>query len=414
MKTLLASLAAGLLALNLSLFTPPVLAATVAGLYEAEVPIAGEDPDSRNQAIAEALALVLVKLTGRDPAPGTGDLATQASRFVQQFRYRRDADDSGETQTRLWVRFDKSGLDRALRERGLPLWGSSRPAILLWLAAEGARGRALVAADSALGRAVDWAAAARGLPLQWPLLDLEDRARLTAADLWSDYAPAVTQASARYVQPLVLTGRLRQVAADHWEGRWTLYEEQQAQALSSTGRSAADAVRAALGTLAELLASRYAPAGGGSGPQGVWVRVEGVQAVGDYARVLRLIGDRELVDRVAVRDAAGDALLLEVSARGGRDALARVLDLARELSRQPDPPPMAQQPAWLRESPVAQGPPDTAQPPAESAAVTPAPEGGDQGAAPVIDPTRPPPQPAPAAVEVPEPMPVDLVYRLMP
>ena len=112
MRTLVATIAAGLLALSIPLLAPSAVAATVAGLYEAEVAIAGEDPDSRNQAIGEALALVLVKLTGRDPAPGLAELSAQAPRYVQQFRYRRAVGEDGGAQTRLWVRFDKGGLDR--------------------------------------------------------------------------------------------------------------------------------------------------------------------------------------------------------------------------------------------------------------------------------------------------------------
>ena len=41
-------------------------------------------------------------------------------------------------------------------------------------------------------------AAYRGMPLQLPLMDLEDQAGLTPADVWSGYQPGIRQASARY------------------------------------------------------------------------------------------------------------------------------------------------------------------------------------------------------------------------
>jgi hypothetical protein len=407
MRTNIPVLARGLLAAWLIWLALPAGAVTIADLYETEVPVAGEDVGSRNQAIGQALAQVLIKLTGRDPAPGAAALATQAPSYVQQYRFRRGVTAAGDAQIRLWVRFDKLGLDRALRERGLPLWGSSRPGLLVWLGAELAGRRELVGADAGLAQSLSAAAAARGLPVQWPLLDLEDQARLTTADLWSDYAPAVAQASARYSQPLVLAGRLRQVSADHWEGRWTLYEAGQSRALSSSGADGSQAVAGAVGQVAELLAARYAPAGGQNGPELVRLQINGVDGVRDYARVLALVGDREVVDRVVLRRAEGDSLLLEVLARGGRDALAQVLDLVRELSREPDPlPPMPSlppQPAGALAAPAPLPPSPPGASPVVDVAPLPSITPPDQGP---IEPLIASPAVAPA------PLAVDLVYRV--
>ena len=68
MRTTIPTLGKGLLLSWLILLALPAGAATVANLYEAEVPVAAEDTAGRNQAIGEALTQVLVKLTGRDPA----------------------------------------------------------------------------------------------------------------------------------------------------------------------------------------------------------------------------------------------------------------------------------------------------------------------------------------------------------
>lgn len=398
-------LARGLLAVWLILPALPAAAMTLHDLYETEVPVAGEDLDSRNQAIGQALAQVLVKLTGRDPAPGTASLAPQAPRYVQEYRFRRAVSTDGQEQRRLWVRFDKLGLDRLLRERGLPLWGDSRPGILVWLGIERDGRRELVGVDAPIAQALTAGAVARGLGVQWPLMDLEDQAKLTTADLWSDYGTAVTQASARYAQPLVLTGRLRQVSADHWEGRWVLYEGDQSRAMKSSGVTDAMAAAGAVNQLADALAARYAPAGGQHGPDVVRVQINGIRNVSEYAQVLKLVGEREMVDRVVLRSADDDRLLLDVLARGGRDGLAQVLDLLRNFTREPTPlPPLIPGPV----PPVNQQsvePSDRTTVPAAGAPVVEATPAAGTAAAPPL-----PALPSPPAAPVPRP--VDLVYRV--
>jgi hypothetical protein len=398
MKSLIAALSLGLL---LILAVGPARAATVSGLYEAQVPAAGEDTASRNQAIGEALRHVLVKVTGRAPAPGAAELLPQAARYVQEYRYHRDQSADGETQTNLWVRFDKTGLDRVLRDRGLPLWGNSRPGVLVWLAMERAGRRELAGNQTPEAAAVLSYGADRGLPVQLPLMDLEDQGQLTPADLWSDYAPAVRQASARYHQPLILSGRLRQVAPDLWSTRWTLYEEEGAETFEVKAEDASGAIRSAIGQVAELLSGRYAPAGGHDGEATVRLKITGVDSLQDYARALKLVGEREVVEQVAVRSVEGDSLLLAVRARGGRDALSQVLDLVRGLSREPDlVPPVAPV------GPLPDSIPDT---PAPAVAKVPDAAPGQPVPQPGIQPVQPSPQPVVQPAAVPAPV---LIYRL--
>jgi hypothetical protein len=256
----------------------------------------------------------------------------------------------------------------------------------------------------------------RGLPVQLPLLDLEDQARLTPADLWRDYGPAVRQASERYGQPLILTGRLRQVAADLWVSRWTLYEDGDSQGIEAKAEDAAGAIRLAIDQVTELLASRYAPASGHDGEATVRLQITGVNGLQDYVRVLKLVGEREVVEQVAVRSVDGASLVLAVKARGGREALAQVLDLVRGLNREPAP-------AVPHETlPVFEPLPPPGTQPAESTAPT-------QGAlvpGPVdVQLTAPSPQPSladqPAVQPIVQPMvqPVearlpDLIYSLNP
>lgn len=376
-------------------------AATVSALYEAQVPATAEDTESRNTAIAAALGKVLVKLTGRDPAPGLAALADQAPGLVQQFRYQRAVSAEGTPDLKLWVSFDKRGLERAIREQGLPLWGDSRPGVLVWLATERGAARELVSADDVLAVAMREAAEDRGLPLQWPLLDLQDQARLTPADLWSDFSDAVAQASERYNQPLVLSGRLRQVADDHWQGRWTLYDKGNAAAFTSTGATGGQAAAAMVHQLTARLASRYVPAVRQEGPGHLLVQVDDVPGVAHFARVLKLFSDLEVVERAWLRRVEGNRLYLGVQARGDRDALAQGLELSASLQRLPDPEPVPVMPA-----PAVITAPAVTESAVPTVATTEVPA--------VAGATPPAAAPEVAAAVVPPAPVVDLIYRLVP
>ncbi|MGD8734024.1 MAG: DUF2066 domain-containing protein, partial [Gammaproteobacteria bacterium] len=106
-------------------------AASVPGLYEAEVAVDKDTQAQRAAAFSEAMGQVLIRVTGRPEAAAmeeTADLRRAAERYVQQYRLKPDGN--------LWVAFDSLALDAALAERGLPIWGAERPAVLLVLAVD--------------------------------------------------------------------------------------------------------------------------------------------------------------------------------------------------------------------------------------------------------------------------------------
>ena len=79
----------------------------------------------------------------------------------------------------------------------------------------------------------------RGMPLQLPLLDLEDQTQLTPADLWSDYQPAIRQASARYPHDVIVVGRLRAQTDGRWRGAWSILDARGAQGFDAPAQTLA-------------------------------------------------------------------------------------------------------------------------------------------------------------------------------
>lgn len=310
-------------------------------LYEVQVPVADRSGAARAEALRQAMTRLLVRVTGeRDAARlvGIEALLAQPEQYVQQFRYLdavpSPAASGSETDAlALNVRFDGSALEQVLREQGLPVWGRERPPVLLWLAVGGEQ-RHLIAADSdhPLRETAERVARERGLPVLFPLLDLEDQARVGYADVWGGFDETVLAASERYHPQLVLQGRL-QSGAGGWRGRWTLHIGQDRLQWQSTGVNASEALAEGLHLAADRLALRLAVRALGAAGQVERIRVREVRSLNDYARVLEYLAKLTPVRDVEVLAVEGDDLDLLLALDGERQTLERLLDIGRVLER---------------------------------------------------------------------------------
>jgi len=312
--------------------------AQLGDLYAAEVPVVDDTQEVRNQGLSQALQQVMVRLSGSaDVAghPAAGDVLRRAGSLVQQYRYRLD--DALPPQRYLWAKFDKGAVDRLLRQAGIPVWGATRPRVLLWLAIEQGSARRLLNLENMpeTRSAVIAKAAARGMPLQLPLMDLQDQAALSAADIWADYEAAIREASARYPHDVILTGRLRESGSGAWSADWGLWERGEQETFTLRGLALESALLSGIDGTQNRLAARYVPAVGSAGPEALTVRFTGIDSLQAYGRLLQILHGQESITRFDLRQVEGDTLLIELWVRGGRSALARVLSLGGELFLQP-------------------------------------------------------------------------------
>jgi hypothetical protein len=211
--------------------------------------------------------------------------------------------------------------------------------VLLWLATEQAGQRSLLNIDSeeSLRSAAISQAQQRGMPLQLPLLDLEDQAKLTPADLWSDYQTAIRLASARYPHDLVLTGRLRALGDGKWRGIWSLLGGSDSQTFETPPQVLDQAIAFAIDQTQNLLAARYAPMPGSGAAGGTLVRFSGVHDLAAYGRLVATLGDLEPVMQSALRHAQGDTFWFDLQLRGSQQDLQRALDLGGQVTAEPGP-----------------------------------------------------------------------------
>ncbi len=308
------------------LATPAAQAVAVQGLYQAEVPIEQDTQGQRAAAFQEAMSIVLVRLTGRQDAaasPDTEDIRRAAERYVQQYRMTREG--------KLWVSFDSASVDAELAKRGLPIWGSERPAVLLVLAVDQGGGQRFVlsaedevqdpvAAD--LRDRMNSLSQYRGLPIILPLMDAQDRTVISFSEAWGGFDQALAAAGARYGTDSVLLGRLMMDA--QFRVRWTLFSGD--QSYRWTG-GVDDGINGA----SDRFAQRYAVATGAAVEGEVGLAVTNISSLADYGRVLAYLEGLTAVRSVHVRRLRDDTAVFGLQLIGSLENVDRAIRLGNML-----------------------------------------------------------------------------------
>lgn len=321
-----------------------VKADQIQGLYEATVPVADQSKENRTDAIRAAFTEVLIRVSGHSDIadatqfPSIADAIQTATRFAQQFRYVATppvpgTQDSGLS---LWVRFDETALGKLLRDNHLPVWGSTRPATLLWLVVDDRGRRELLGADSQndISKIVTARAKLRGIPLRLPLLDLTDQNSLHVSDVWGNFGSTILQASQRYQTEAVLVGRVFQSYGNSWTGRWTLYVDSGREDWTVNGATLEEVIGPGLDKTAASLALRYAQVYQVDTGK-VLVEVKAIKGLADYNRVLKYLQSISHVKSVNPVELSAQSAIFQVTIPGGRLAVARAVSLRHVLETEP-------------------------------------------------------------------------------
>jgi len=324
---------------GLVILAAPLMAEDVPGLYEAEVPVASQERDVRDEAIKSAMRQVLVRVTGRQTVLTVTPIVEateQANRYVQQFRYRdRQATRDNDATQVLWVRFDKQAVDRLLRDNQLPVWGRTRPGTLVWLVVDDRHKRQLLSSDSdnQAHAILEEEAAYRGIPVRLPLMDLADRSKVSVSDVWGNFEDNLMQASDRYQPEAVLVGRVFKTYSGGWSARWSLYQQEQRQDWTTSGGVLADAIKPAVNQVADVLAERFTRLDDSAiaGSDITRVRVTGIKGLADYNRVVKYLDSLAMVSEVRVQQLQPGNVTLLLTSRRGSAAINQSISLGHTL-----------------------------------------------------------------------------------
>lgn len=272
-------LIARLLVLCLPLLSLQSLAATVSDLYQVREPVASQQPEERDAALGRALDTLVLRLTGRSEAaqsPALAELRKDPQQIVSQYGYKGDS---------LVVDFDPTSTDRSLRQAGLSLWGTNRPAILAWWLNETGEGASLIGDGQSSAMPLSEAAQHRGLPLRLPLADLDEQLVATPENLAASEPKGLRAASERYAADALLVVQAREENGQ-WQARWRLWlgdAREQGKAEGADQAALADAVMLALN---ERLAPRFVIVPGSA--TSLTLQIEGAD-LSRYAELQRIL-----------------------------------------------------------------------------------------------------------------------------
>lgn len=177
-------------------------------LYRVVVDVDDQSSQQRNQAVTKALRGVFLKVGGKKSVLEHKLLQRalkQPNNYITQYHYQRQEDALS-----LTVKFDENKVNALFKQATLPIWGSLRPQVLLWLIDEQGASRHIVAYDenTSIPDTVTQFSKQRGLPIVMPLMDLTDSEQVILSDLWAYFPDKVQQVSERYYADTVIVMRV--------------------------------------------------------------------------------------------------------------------------------------------------------------------------------------------------------------
>ncbi|MFO7787760.1 MAG: DUF2066 domain-containing protein [Halospina sp.] len=355
--------------LLLLMLAGPAQAVVVDRLYQAVVPVEDTGSGAREEAFREALRQVLLRLTG-DPAEvrelvpaDDGDSTSEraldgdAARFIDAFSYRRN-----EEELELHATLSAPAVGQMLAERGVAVWGASRPRVLVWFAVDDRGDRELIHRENTLPPFLEdpmqpldreaiaaergpwkeplWAESQRrGLPLALPFHDDRDRSEVSLSEIWGLFQRPLQQTSRRYPHDLMATVRVNR-AGGGWRARWQLWrgDDRVADGVVREDERAM-VVRQLVDAWADRLAERYAVAP----PKGEDLRsarmvVTNVGALESYAGVRRSLAGLEPIRSVQVETVQQHHLTLDLGFNGDLRVLRDYIGLDERLVLMGGPP----------------------------------------------------------------------------
>ncbi len=368
------------------IFLIPVQAVEVNDLYQASVAISSQTSRDRPTALKEALGTVMIKVGG-EKSVLDNDIIKKAlknhQQYLTQYRYQykrvrvenalTTASQKYEKQLFLLASFNEEKINRLFQQANLPLWGSLRPQVLLWLVDEQGFARTIMSnsTDSALPFMLNEFSARRGLPIMMPLMDLTDASQINVSDIWGRFEQPIRTASARYFAEAIVVMRIsnsslksvgssvesvdeqiRESFTDESDNcgllcaqpkelqqsyvlDWSLITAQQTFSQQYQHSDRQLLLQQGLADITDVIYQHYALST--TSNNDFVIEVANVDSLSTYVRVFNFLQDLSSVKAVTLLSAKGESRRFQLQLLGSVEALLASLKLNKQLKQHYDP-----------------------------------------------------------------------------
>lgn len=328
------------LILVFALFCMPLTAEEVSGLYNGQVFVADQSEQSRQSGVRDALAQVLVKLTGNSSVmsmPGIAEAVSNTDNYVASVGYKSFPGEPGELpRTALQVSFSRQAIDHLVRWAKLPILPSDRPKLLIWIVRDDPQsGRQFIDPQTLpqFTQLFDSLMQDRGMPYRLPDYDLQDQLALSVNEAWGLQEKTIEAASQRYNAEGWVLLRFFTTATGEARGAW-MYRIADARGFDDVRAENSEqfvplAVNGLVDSFSPLFT--YIPQ---TDISQLVVQVNQVDSYKDYQSVISQLQKLELVQSLELFAIKGETLFLNLNIEGGVDRFESALMRSGRLLNQ--------------------------------------------------------------------------------
>jgi hypothetical protein len=306
-------------------------AAEVNNLYQSQTAVQSRDEGERSEKAPILLREVIVKVVGNRGLVDSTDLTdilSHANDYVVKYGYHvTNAGSTDLTEPEalaVELFFDDTAVNQAIKSAGLPIWGRTRPEILIWLGVEQNGERRVVGSDDVpvdIATALKMAADKRGLSFLLPVMDLQEQTQIHFEDIAQQQVNAIQTLSNRYGAPIVVSVHMKDQGPSS-QADWLA----NGQAFNFQWQSQGDLQTVffeGLALLADKMSMNYSQSIDRHHAQALLMQVSNIKNYADYHRLLAYLDKLDLIDSVEVNEINGEQVSLALNYFGSEQVLLR-------------------------------------------------------------------------------------------
>ena len=320
----------------------------VEGLYSSKVLVDNESDSERNRAFQEAFKAVIIKLTGSDRwlnEPPIERAISEAQSYVEAIQYQSHNGDQiiedgvNGSQDKygegfIEVTFASSLIQELLSNAKVPIWGSNRPSVLIWMVLQDSSGNRSMLTPESNPEISDFIrnfAEFRAIPIIFPVLDFEDRNNLSEEDVWVLDSQKIVKASSRYGADSILSGRLHFTNGGELIGLWKFIFQNEIDVFDGVEENLSNYLKVPLNRVANSLSSYFAVVADSTPQETVSLKVEGIRNLKAYTSLMNYVSGLGTVHSVKTSILDRGTLQLELELLGNTAQLSELIGLDRDL-----------------------------------------------------------------------------------